>query len=160
MYPQQHIDKAEQLVACLNAQQRTITMAESCTGGLLGGLVTSVAGASNIFHQGFVTYSNSVKTQALNVPPGLLTQHGAVSQQVAEAMATGALKAANAQISLAITGIAGPGGGSADKPVGLVYMACATAQSVISRKHLFSGDRQEVRLAACEKAIDLALECV
>lgn len=160
MYPPPLIDKTTQLVAFLKHQRFTVTTAESCTGGLVGGLITSVAGASKVFNQGIITYSNQAKMQMLGVNAELLRKHGAVSRQVAKAMAEGALSKTNAQMALAITGIAGPGGGHADKPVGLVYIAVASPASTITRKHIFSGDRQEVRLKACDQMIQLALECL
>ena len=103
----------------------TIATAESCTGGLVAGALTAIAGSSDVVDRGFVTYSNAAKMQMLGVPPTLLAQHGAVSQPVAVAMAEGALKASGAGLAVSITGIAGPGGGSADKPVGLVHFALA-----------------------------------
>lgn len=149
--------RANQLVKLLQSNQQTISVAESCTGGLLGGLVTSVAGASEVFHQGYITYSNDAKMRLLGVPAELLGTHGAVSAQVAGAMASGALAKAGADVALAITGIAGPGGGSAQKPVGLVFIACAAAGNVRTERHVFAGDRQEVRLQACAAAVEMAL---
>ena len=102
-----------------------IASAESCTGGLIAGLLTEVAGSSDVFERGFVTYSNEAKAELLGIPMDVINQWGAVSTQVAAAMANGALKQSHADISIAVTGIAGPGGGSSDKPVGLVYLATA-----------------------------------
>lgn len=147
---------ATELVANLKANQQTISVAESCTGGLLAGLITSVAGASDVFNQGYITYSNAAKSKLLGVSETLLIEHGAVSEQVAAAMAEGARSAASADIALSITGIAGPGGGTADKPVGLVYIACAKAHSAKTEKHIFLGDRQQVRLQACAAAVEMA----
>ena len=160
MYPDSLLTKTEQLVQQLTASSKTITAAESCTGGLLGGLITSVAGASDVFHQGLITYSNEAKQRLLGVDEALLAKHGAVSEEVARAMAKGALASAQADIALSITGIAGPGGGSAEKPVGLVYIGCARGEEVVVAKNIFTGNRQSVRLQSCHKAIEMALVCL
>lgn len=162
MFPDALLADAEQLVQQLAAQSKTMTLAESCTGGLLAGLITSVPGASNVFHQSVVTYSNEAKQSLLNVDTALLAKHGAVSAEVARAMAEGALQTAKADIALSITGIAGPGGGTEEKPVGLVYIGCSSPSSqsetfTEAKQYNFSGTRQEVRLQACEKAIQMAI---
>ena len=161
MYPEELTKKAEELVAKLAENSWHITMAESCTGGLLGGLITSVSGSSDVFKQGFITYSNEAKSSMIGVDEELLMAHGAVSEEVAYAMAQGAFKTAEADIALSITGIAGPGGGTDAKPVGLVYIGCVLNKNNVQissvNRHVFSGDRQEVRLQACEQAIQLAL---
>ena len=133
-----------------------IATAESCTGGLIAALLTEIPGSSDVVERGFVTYSNRAKMEMLGVAPALLDSHGAVSAEAAAAMAQGALAHSHAQLAVAVTGIAGPGGGSADKPVGLVYIAGqrAGAQAVIQR-HLFTGDRQKVRLATVAAALAL-----
>jgi nicotinamide-nucleotide amidase len=133
-----------------------IATAESCTGGLIAGLLTEIAGSSDVFERGFVTYSNEAKEQMLGVPAALLAAHGAVSEPVALAMAEGALRHSSADIAAAVTGIAGPGGGSAEKPVGLVYIAAARkGRAPLVRRHLF-GDigREQVRLRTVEEALE------
>jgi len=133
--------------------------AESCTGGLVAAALTAIAGSSSVVDRGFVTYSNEAKAEMLGVPMALIQQHGAVSEPVARAMAEGALAHSRAQVSVAITGIAGPGGGSADKPVGLVHFAAARQGSVTrARHHVFAGDRDAVRAQAVLTALDLLAE--
>lgn len=125
MFDQDILDAAEALVAKAIGLGLWITTAESCTGGLIAGALTSVSGASNCVSAGFVTYSNGAKVDALGVLPETLTNFGAVSEQVASEMAIGACKTAHADLSLAVTGVAGPLGGTIEKPVGLVYIAAA-----------------------------------
>ena len=145
-------------------QQRgwRLATAESCTGGLLSAAVTSVAGSSDWFGYGFVTYSNTAKTDLLGVDTGLFAQVGAVSAEVARAMAQGARQRAGADLAVAVTGIAGPGGGSAEKPVGTVWFGLATGQglavSLEARHALFAGDRGAVRMQAAQFALQWALE--
>lgn len=134
----------------------TISVAESCTGGLLGSLITEIAGSSGWFERGFVTYSNASKTALLGVKAATIAEHGAVSEPVVREMAAGAREKSGSPIALAITGIAGPGGGSPEKPVGTVWIACATPEMVDSRKLQLAGDRERVRLAAAYAAMDLA----
>ncbi len=134
------------LDAC-RARGLKVATAESCTGGLVAGALTDIAGSSDVFDRGFVTYSNEAKQQMLGVPAGMLQEQGAVSRQTAEAMARGALGHAKADIVVAITGIAGPGGGSADKPVGLVHFAVASRGGKLTHAEKRYGDigRAEVR---------------
>ncbi|HVW73359.1 MAG TPA: CinA family protein [Rhizomicrobium sp.] len=148
--------RAEKLLADARARNLRIVTAESCTGGLIAGLLTEIAGSSDVFERGFVTYSNQSKQELLGVPAALIAQHGAVSAQVARAMALGALARGRADLSLAVTGIAGPGGGKWDKPVGLVHLAAARGDHVITRECRF-GDigRHDVRLKSVETALDL-----
>lgn len=113
-------DLAFELVDLLKMQGKTVTTVESCTGGLLSGAITGVAGSSHVFETGFITYSNAAKTELVGVSETLLAQYGAVSEPVAAAMAQGALRRAHADLALSVTGIAGPGGGSVEKPVGMV----------------------------------------
>lgn len=135
-----------------------IATAESCTGGLVAACLTEIAGSSDVFERGFVTYSNEAKSELLGVPSGLIEADGAVSPEVAEAMAEGALRHARADLAVAITGIAGPGGGTASKPVGLVHFACARADGNSTlQRHVFSGDRNAVRLSAVETALNMLL---
>ena len=130
-----------------------LATAESCTGGMIAATCTDLAGSSAWFERGFVTYSNAAKTDMLGVPAALIDEHGAVSEPVARAMAIGALKHSAAQVSLAVTGIAGPSGGSADKPVGTVWFAWASAQGVRSEVRRFDGDRAAVRQATALHAL-------
>lgn len=127
--------------------QWQLATAESCTGGLIAGLCTELSGSSAWFERGFVSYSNAAKTTMLGVPPALISQHGAVSEVVARAMATGARQHSKAQVALAVTGIAGPDGGSADKPVGTVWFAWASPHGLLSQRQVFAGDRASVRQA-------------
>ncbi|GCE82934.1 CinA family protein [Komagataeibacter diospyri] len=136
-----------------------VVTAESCTGGLLAAALTESAGSSDVVCGGFVTYSNSMKAHALGVPAKLLEQYGAVSREVAAAMAQGALAhAPDANLSIAITGIAGPGGAIPDKPVGLVWFAVATSGTVDTVSHLFAGERWDVRTQAVRTALALLLD--
>jgi nicotinamide-nucleotide amidase len=137
-----------------------IATAESCTGGLIAATLTEIAGSSDVVDRGFVTYSNEAKTDLLDVPATLIAQHGAVSSEVARAMALGALAHSRASVSIAVTGIAGPGGGSAEKPVGLVFIGRAQRgqPEPLIERHLFDGRRHEIRLQTVVRAIDLLTE--
>jgi len=139
----------------LSVGRYTLAVAESCTGGLISERLTDVAGSSKYFVEGVVAYSNETKTRALGVKEGLLREHGAVSAEVAEAMAEGVRKRAGTDFGLSVTGIAGPGGGSEEKPVGLVYIALADDAHTKSRKLMIPGDRQLVRWRASQAALDL-----
>lgn len=142
---------------CRERQLRVVT-AESCTGGLVAGCLTEIAGVSDVFVGGFVTYANEAKMRDLSVPEELLKMHGAVSAEVARAMAEGACKRSGAELGISATGIAGPGGGTPQKPVGLVHIAVARrGHETLHERHVFPGDRQAVRLAAVEAALALAL---
>ena len=149
--------EAEALLAACRAQGLMLATAESCTGGLIAATLTAIAGSSDVVDRGFVTYSNEAKQQLLDVPASLLAAHGAVSPEVAQAMARGALAHSRAGIALSVTGIAGPGGGSAAKPVGLVFLGCARrgAEPVVAR-HVFAGDRAAVREASVAAAFAMA----
>jgi nicotinamide-nucleotide amidase len=145
------------LAAAVGAKVRgaglMLATAESCTGGLIAAAITETAGASNWFERGFVTYSNRAKEDMLGVPEDVLEKFGAVSEQTAQAMAQGALRNSRAQIAVAITGVAGPGGGTDNKPVGMVCFAWALSHlSFLETKH-FSGGREAVRLASAEHAL-------
>ena len=137
----------------LQSQSLWLATAESCTGGLIAAACTDRPGSSAWFERGFVTYSNAAKTELLGVPTEWLQRHGAVSQPVAQAMALGALRQSKAQWSVAVTGIAGPGGGSADKPVGLVWLAWAGPHGCSCEQAHFSGDRAAVRSATVTLAL-------
>ena len=138
----------------------TITTAESCTGGLVSATIVNVPGSSSVFNQAFVTYANEAKRKALGVKKSTLKKHGAVSKKTAKEMALGALKAAKADVAIATTGIAGPGGGTLEKPVGLVYIACAVGKHVKVKKCQFDGSRSEVRNSTVETALSLVVECL
>lgn len=156
--PEDLVSLAEETLASCRAGSLKLTTAESCTGGLIAACVTEVAGASRVFDRGFVTYSNDAKTGLLGVPKPLIDEHGAVSEPVARAMAEGALARSEADIAISVTGIAGPGGGSAAKPVGLVFIAAArTATPTRVERHIFPGDRGEIRRQTVEAALRLAL---
>ena len=148
---------AEVVVRQLRQRKQTVALAESCTGGGLGARLTAVPGSSDVFRYGWVTYANEAKQAELHVPAALLEQHGAVSRQVADAMATGAITKAGADWALAITGIAGPDGGSDEKPVGTIHIALAgrnlTEPRTIHR--VFRGDRDRVRMLSEQNALDL-----
>ena len=147
--------KAEKLLDTCRKKKLRLVTAESCTGGLVAALLTDIPGSSDVLDCGFVTYSNQSKTTLLGVDPTLLKKFGAVSKEVAEAMARGALKRSQADIAIAVTGIAGPTGGTKKKPVGLVYIATATrhyADAVVVRS-IFTGKRSAVRTKSAEKSL-------
>jgi nicotinamide-nucleotide amidase len=145
----------EVLGALLKQRRLKLAVAESCTGGLIGGRITSIAGSSDYFERGVVVYSNLAKTEMLGVPLDLIEKHGAVSDKVAEAMAGGIRQAARTDLGLAVTGIAGPGGGTQQKPVGLVYTALASGHGVKITEHRFLGTREQVRIKASQMALDM-----
>ncbi len=148
----------QRLAIQLQARQWMLATAESCTGGLIAGACTDLSGSSNWFERGFVTYSNEAKTELLGVDAALITQHGAVSEAVARAMAAGALAHAQAQVAVAVTGVAGPTGGTADKPVGLVWFGLALPGQVLTEKMHFPGDRAAVRAATVQHALRRLVE--
>lgn len=150
----------EELVEILTKKQYKITTAESCTGGLVAATIVNVSGASEVFQAGFVTYANEAKGKELGVKSETLQTYGAVSEKTAKEMAIGCAAHAKAQVGISTTGIAGPGGGTAEKPVGLVYIGCAVRSNVYVEKNVFSGDRQQVRRQAADRAIGFALECI
>jgi nicotinamide-nucleotide amidase len=151
--------QVEALATALRARRWMLTTAESCTGGLISAACTSLAGSSDWFERGFVTYSNAAKSELLGVPAALIEQHGAVSAEVARAMAEGALTCSKAQVSVAVTGVAGPGGGSAAKPVGTVWMAVSSiAGSTAVQLLQLAGDRAAVRRQTLAYALDAVLQ--
>ena len=157
MFPPDLIARATDLIARYRAAGLMAATAESCTGGLIAALLTEIPGSSNVLERGFVTYSNAAKQELLGVPPETLAEHGAVSAETARAMAEGALGAARAEVAVSVTGIAGPDGGSAEKPVGLVHFACARRGApTIAREERF-GDigREAVRLASVSVGLEL-----
>ena len=143
----------EQLATALKARGLMMATAESCTGGLIAGACTELSGSSDWFERGFVTYSNAAKHSLLGVPALLIEQHGAVSEPVARAMASGALAHSPAQLAVAVTGVAGPTGGSADKPVGTVWFGWATPEGLFTEHQRFDGDRAAVRQATVRHAL-------
>lgn len=137
----------------------TLATAESCTGGLIAGALTEVSGSSAVVERGFVTYSNTAKMDLLQVPPLIIRTHGAVSEQTARAMAWGALTRAPVDCTVAVTGVAGPTGGSAEKPVGLVHFGAARhGRDIQHERHVFEGDRRTVRAATVRRALELLLQ--
>lgn len=151
------LERAESVLQTTRKAGLQIVTAESCTGGMIAGALTAIAGSSDVVDRGFVTYSNEAKAEMLGVPEEMLREHGAVSEPVARAMAYGALLNTTAGLSVAVTGIAGPGGGSAEKPVGLVYLAAGRRQNSIIRirREIFAGDRTDVRRATILTALDM-----
>lgn len=143
------------LAACRAAGVKLVT-AESCTGGLIAALLTEIPGSSDVVERGMVVYSNEAKAEQLGVPSDLIAAHGAVSEPVARAMAEGALAHAHAALSIAVTGIAGPGGGSTEKPVGLVHFASARSGApTLHERHVFPGDRAAIRMASLASGLRL-----
>lgn len=157
MFAEALLTEARHLLEKARAKRLRIVTAESCTGGLIAGLLTEIPGSSDVVERGFVTYSNEAKQELLGVPHAIIQTHGAVSEPVARAMAQGALKQAHAERSIAVTGIAGPGGGTASKPVGLVYIAVARPEGDVTVREYRFGDigRDKIRLATVEKALQL-----
>jgi nicotinamide-nucleotide amidase len=154
MLPEALIDAASALLDACREAGMTIATAESCTGGLVAGCLTEIAGSSDVFERGFVTYSNEAKSELLGVPAAMIARHGAVSEEVAKAMAIGALARSRALMTVAITGVAGPGGGSREKPVGLVHFASAiTGGTTVHERHEFEGNRSDIRREAVRTAI-------
>lgn len=143
----------EHLATELTARGWMVATAESCTGGLIAGACTELSGSSNWFERGFVTYSNAAKTELLGVPASLIDAEGAVSEAVARTMAVGAVQHARAQCAVAVTGVAGPTGGSAEKPVGTVWFGWATPSGVFTERQRFEGDRAAVRQATVQHAL-------
>jgi len=148
MIPSALLDAATALLAVCRARGLMLATAESCTGGLIAAVLTEVAGSSDVVDRGFVTYSNAAKTVMLGVDPALIAAHGAVSAPVAAAMAEGALARSDAALTIAVTGVAGPGGGSVEKPVGTVWFGLAArGRPIMTERVVFPGDRGAVRLA-------------
>lgn len=157
IFPADLLMRAEKLLESSRAQNLRIATAESCTGGLIAALLTEIPGASDVFGRGFVTYSNQAKQDLLGVPAATLRQHGAVSEAVARLMAEGAVRNSTAQMSVAVTGIAGPGGGTDAKPVGLVHIAVARAGEPTMHRECRFGDigRGAIRLKSVETALEM-----
>ncbi len=152
------ISEAEKLLDICRSKELRLATAESCTGGLIAGALTAVAGSSDVVDRGFVTYSNEAKHEMLGVPMVLFDTVGAVSEDVARAMAEGAVGRADADLGVSVTGIAGPGGGSDGKPVGLVHMAAARAGGTTEHeRHVFDGDRDAVRRETVISALSMLI---
>lgn len=151
------IQLAQQLGQTLQQKGWQVTCAESCTGGGIGYAITSISGSSSWFKSGFITYSNQAKQKLIGVLPSTLQRYGAVSAQTVEEMARGAAQVAGAQLALAVSGIAGPDGGSPQKPVGTVWFGFAAGGKLYSEQHLFPGDRQQIRAAAVDYALQRAI---
>jgi len=148
------------VIDLLREKHLTVTCAESCTGGLLSARLINVSGASEVYRAGFVTYAEEAKMQFLGVKRETLEEYTAVSEQTAKEMAEGAAKAAGTDAALAVTGIAGPDGGTKEQPVGLVYIACKVAEKVTVKEYRFSGNRMKIRESAVAAALVLARECM
>jgi nicotinamide-nucleotide amidase len=149
---------AKKVLAAARAKKIMIATAESCTGGMIAAALTDIAGSSDVVERGFVTYSNTAKTEMLGVKASLIDKHGAVSEPVARAMAAGALRHAPVKLAVAVTGIAGPGGGTKEKPVGLVHFGLARkGKPVHAEHHVFKGNRAAVRRATVKRALELLL---
>lgn len=150
----------EELVNILKRADMTVSVAESCTGGMIASKIVNIPGTSGVFNESYVTYSNEAKHRLLNVKNETLEKYGAVSEQTAKEMAEGCMKASGADVGIATTGIAGPDGGTEEKPVGLVYIGCAVGDKVCVEKNIFSGDRMQVRQQAAEKSIKNTIKLI
>jgi nicotinamide-nucleotide amidase len=160
-FPARSLVLASELLAACDARGWHLASAESCTGGLIVGCLTEIAGSSSVVERGYVTYDNRAKQEVLGVPAVLLQRVGAVSEEVARAMAEGARERAGVDVAIAVTGIAGPGGATPTKPVGLVHMAVAVRdQPTLHAVEIFPGDRSAVRLATVDAALALALRAI
>ncbi len=161
IFPKSLTDIAEEALDTCRGSGLMLAIAESCTGGMIAACFTSLAGASAVLDRGFVTYTNLSKQDMLGVPPHLFATVGAASEEVARAMAEGAIERSQAHVSVSVTGIAGPGGATVGKPVGLVHMASARKnRATLYERHVFSGDRDAVRRQATEAALRLLLRQV
>ena len=160
MFPKDLIEQASALLQSCRKAGVTVATAESCTGGLIVGCLTEIAGSSDVVDRGFVTYSNEAKNVMLDVPMRLIERHGAVSESVARTMAEGALAHSFAVLSVAVTGVAGPGGGTAEKPVGLVHLACTKRGGKTRHREERYGDlgRSAIREATIRTAMEMLME--
>ena len=158
MFPSDILIIANKLVKITNEKKITLSTAESCTGGLIAAAITEIPGSSSVFHRGYVTYSNLAKQQVLNVQSHELEKFGAVSKEVASQMAMGAKLTSNVDISIAVTGIAGPSGGTVEKPIGTVYIALAFKENIKVKDFLFKGDRTEIRMSTVRTALEIVVK--
>jgi nicotinamide-nucleotide amidase len=157
-FPVPSLELARQLLAACEASGLRLATAESCTGGLIAACLTEIPGSSSVVERGYVTYDDRAKQELLGVPAGMLQRVGAVSEEVARAMAEGALERAGVDLAIACTGIAGPGGATPKKPVGLVHIALARRdRPTLHARELFPGDRSAIRMATVDRALELAL---
>lgn len=160
-FPADLLASATRVLELARAAGVKLATVESCTGGLIAGVLTEIAGSSDVVERGFVTYSNEAKTELVGVPARFIEAYGAVSETVARAMAEGALKHAPVQLAVSVTGIAGPGGGSEKKPVGLVHFGLAmTGKPTLAEHHVFPGDRSEIRLASVANALRMLIDAL
>ena len=157
VFSNEMVHRAERLLSTARSKRMHLAAAESCTGGLVSALLTEVPGSSDVFERGFVTYSNAAKTEMLGVPAEAIRQYGAVSPQVARAMAEGAVACSGADLAVAITGFAGPGGGTSAKPVGLVEFACAMRgkETILATERMGDVGREDVRIRSVATALSL-----
>lgn len=146
------------IIRLMAEHKKTLSAAESCTGGMLSAKVINVPGASEVYEAGFVTYANKAKHKLIDVKNKTLKEYGAVSSQTAKEMVKGTLKKTGADYAVSITGIAGPGGGTKEKPVGLVYIGCGRKHHIVVKKYLFSGDRTQIREASVANALSQLYE--
>lgn len=158
LFPAEVLAQADALLDLCRRRQLTVAVAESCTGGLICAALTEISGASDVFTHGFITYANPAKTGMIDVPAQALNSYGAVSEPIARAMAEGARRASGASLAVSVTGIAGPGGETPGKKVGLVHMACASGSAeTLHEEHHFQGTRGQIRLAATAAALTLLM---
>ena len=150
----------EKLVQSLAEMGLTVSTAESCTGGMVASTIIDVSGASDVYNEGFITYSNEAKMKYLNVSEEVLDSFGAVSEETVKQMVSGCRKATGSDVAIATSGVAGPGGGSVEKPVGLVYIGCAYKDIIEVRAYKFEGNRTEIRTQATNEAINMAMELI
>jgi len=162
MFDRRLVHKAKEVLDACREGGLKLATAESCTGGLIAAVLTNVPGSSAVFERGFVTYSNEAKAEAIGVPADVIRRHGAVSEQVARAMAEGALSRSRADIAVSVTGIAGPDGGTAEKPVGLVHFACARREHATEAAAISFGDqgREKIRELSVMTALDMVLAAI
>ncbi len=162
LFPAETTRLAEQIIALYRTRGWMVATAESCTGGLIAGALTDVSGSSAVIDRGFVTYTNGAKTDLIGVAPATLASFGAVSRETAMQMAHGALYRSKADVAVAVTGIAGPGGGTADKPVGLVHLALKSRSGLVLHRDMHYGEigRDGVRLATVQTALELLMKAV
>ncbi len=159
LFPSLMLEQAREVITICARRDMTIATAESCTGGLIASILTEISGASQVFTHGFITYANPAKTSMIDVPAASLASHGAVSEIIARSMAEGALRTAMASIAVGVTGIAGPTGGTEQKPVGLVHIACASQYGTTQHKEFrFDGSRTCIRLKSVEAALGMMLK--
>lgn len=159
MFDAEILELAERVLGACRERGWRLATAESCTGGLVAAVLTAIADSSDVVERGFVTYSNRAKSELLGVAPETLAAHGAVSPETAATMAAGALVHAPVDLAVSVTGVAGPGGGSAGKPVGLVYLGLAARDGpAVTERHVFPGDRAQIRRAALVRALQLLRE--